>query len=126
MGRGRSADDPQGAAASGDVYRAGIESVDRGRPEAARSTGLGAFQAIGYVVLSRAACNVLPDLVSNAIEVVKLATIASVVSYPELLCSADMARSPTFNSSPVVLAAAVHVVIPWPLVRPVGRLGRRV
>ena len=110
----------------GEIYRAGIESVGRGQWEAARSTGLGAFQTIVYVVLPQAVRNVLPDLVSNTIEVVKLTSIASVVSFPELLYSADMARSLTFNSSPVVLAAAMYVVILWPLVRLVSRLERRV
>ena len=110
----------------GEIYRAGIESVGRGQWEAARSTGLGAFQTIGYVVLPQAVRNVLPDLVSNTIEVVKLTSIASVVSFPELLYSADMARSLTFNSSPVVLAAAIYIAILWPLVRLVSRLERRV
>jgi polar amino acid transport system permease protein len=110
----------------GEIYRAGIESVGRGQREAARSTGLGAFQTIVYVVLPQAVRNVLPDLVSNTIEVVKLTSIASVVSFPELLYSADMARSLTFNSSPVVLAAAMYIVILWPLVRLVSRLERRV
>ena len=110
----------------GEIYRAGIESVGRGQWEAARSTGLGALQTIVYVVLPQAVRNVLPDLVSNTIEVVKLTSIASVVSFPELLYSADMARSLTFNSSPVVLAAAMYVVILWPLVRLVSRLERRV
>jgi polar amino acid transport system permease protein len=110
----------------GEIYRAGIESVGRGQWEAARSTGLGAFQTIVYVVLPQAVRNVLPDLVSNTIEVVKLTSIASVVSFPELLYSADMARSLTFNSSPVVLAAAMYVLILWPLVRLVSRLERRV
>ena len=55
----------------GEIYRAGIESVGRGHWEAARSTGLGAFQTIGYVVLPQAVRNVLPDLVSNTIEVVE-------------------------------------------------------
>jgi polar amino acid transport system permease protein len=45
---------------------------------------------------------------------------------PELLYSADRARSLTFNSSPVVLAAAMYIVILWPLVRLVSRLERRV
>ena len=110
----------------GEIYRAGLESVGRGQWEAARSTGLGAFDTIVYVVLPQAVRNVLPDLVSNTIEVVKLTSIASVVSFPELLYSADMARSLTFNSSPVVLAAAIYIVILWPLVRLVSRLERRV
>jgi len=48
------------------------------------------------------------------------------VSFPELLYSADMARSVTLNSSPVVLAAAIYIALLWPLVRLVGRLERRV
>ena len=110
----------------GEIYRAGIESVGRGQWEAARSTGLSGVQTLAYVVLPQAVRNVLPDLVSNTIEVVKLTSIASVVSFPELLYSADMARSLTFNSSPVVLAALIYVVILWPLVRLVSRLERRV
>lgn len=110
----------------GEIYRAGIESVGRGQWEAARSTGLSAMQTLAYVVLPQAVRNVLPDLVSNTIEVVKLTSIASVVSFPELLYSAEMARSLTFNSSPVVLAAIIYVVILWPMVRLVSRLERRV
>ena len=110
----------------GEIYRAGIESVGRGQWEAARSTGLTWMQALSNVVLPQAVRNVLPDLVSNTIEVVKLTSLASVVSFPELLYSADMARSLTFNSSPVVLAAAMYLVILWPLVRLVSRLERRI
>ncbi len=110
----------------GEVYRAGIESIGRGQWEAGRSTGLGAFQTLIYIILPQALRNVLPDLVSNTIEVIKLTSIASVVSFPELLYSADMARSLTFNSSPVVLAAMMYLVILWPLVRVVSRLERRV
>ncbi len=110
----------------GEVYRAGIESVGRGQWEAGRSTGLSGFQTLAYVVLPQAVRNVLPDLISNTVEVVKLTSIASVVSFPELLYSADMARSLTFNSSPVVLAALMYLAILWPLVRLVSRLERRI
>lgn len=110
----------------GEIYRAGIESVGRGQWEAARSTGLGSGQTLAYVVLPQAVRNVLPDLVSNTIEVVKLTSIASVVSFPELLYSADMARSLNFNSSPVVLAAVLYLILLWPLVRLVSLLERRV
>jgi polar amino acid transport system permease protein len=110
----------------GEIYRAGIESIGRGQWEAARSTGLNGVDTLAWVVLPQAVRNVLPDLVSNTIEVVKLTSIASVVSFPELLYSADMARSLTFNSSPVVLAAMLYLMFLWPLVRLVGRLERRV
>jgi polar amino acid transport system permease protein len=110
----------------GEIYRAGIESVGAGQWDAARSTGLGGAQTLAYVVLPQAVRNVMPDLISNTVEVVKLTSIASVVALPELLYSADMARSVTFNSSPIVLAAAIYLGMLWPIVRLVSRLERRI
>ena len=110
----------------GEIYRAGIESVSLGQWDAARSTGLQAYQTLAYVVLPQAVRNVLPDLVSNTVEVVKLTSLASVVALPELLYSADMARSVTFNSSPIVLAAVIYLAMLWPLVRLISRLERRI
>jgi polar amino acid transport system permease protein len=109
----------------GEIYRAGIESIGSGQWDAARSTGLNAAQTLAYVILPQAVRNVLPDLISNTVEVVKLTSIASVVALPELLYSADMARSVTFNSSPLVLAAFFYLVLLWPIVRLVSRLERR-
>ena len=110
----------------GEIYRAGIESVGLGQWDAARSTGLRGYQTLIYVVLPQAVRNVLPNLVSNTVEVVKLTSIASVVALPELLYSADMARSVTFNSSPIVLAAAIYLAMLWPVVRLISLLERRI
>jgi polar amino acid transport system permease protein len=109
----------------GEIYRAGLDSVGTGQLEAARSTGLTAWQSMTYVVIPQAVRNVLPDLVSNTIEVVKLTSLASVVALPEMLYSADMARSLTYNSSPIVLAAGVYLLLLWPLVRLTSRLEHR-
>ena len=108
-----------------EVFRAGIESVHPSQRAAARSLGLTYGQTMRRVVLPQAVRNVLPDLVSNTVEVVKLTSIASVVALPELLYSADMARSITFNASPIVLAAAIYLVMLWPVVRLISRLERR-
>ncbi|MCU4181266.1 amino acid ABC transporter permease [Bosea sp. BH3] len=110
------------AAYYGEIVRAGIESVPNGQWEAARSTGLRADQTFTWVVLPQALRNVLPDLVSNTVEVVKLTSLASVVSLQEMLYSADMARSLTFNASPIVLAALIYFALLWPAVRLVSRL----
>ena len=109
----------------GEIFRAGIESVPRGQWEAARSTGLGAVQTMGYVILPQATRNVLPDLVSNTLEVVKLTSLASVVALPELLRMARVAQGVTFNPTPLVLAALVYLVMLWPFVRLLSLLERR-
>ena len=79
-----------------------------------------------YVILPQSIRNVLPDLLSNSLEVAKLTSIASVVALQELLYSADMARSITYNSSPIILAAGMYLVMLWPVVRILSRLEHRV
>lgn len=105
-----------------EVFRAGIESVPSGQMEAARSTGLTRWQALRHVIVPQATRNVLPDLVGNGIEVIKLTTIASVVALPELLRVARDAQSLVYNPSPILLAALMYLVLLLPLVRWLSRL----
>jgi polar amino acid transport system permease protein len=109
----------------GEIFRAGIESIGRGQSEAARSTGLGKGQTLAYVILPQAVRNVLPDLISNTLEVVKLTSLASVVAMPELLHNARLAQSLTYNPSPILFAAVVYIAMLWPLVRLLSRLEHR-
>ena len=109
----------------GEILRAGIESIPTGQTEAARSTGLSRVQTMGYVVLPQAVRNVLPDLLSNTLEVVKLTSLGSVVAMPELLFQARQAQSLTYNPTPIVLAAVVYFILLWPLVRLLSRLENR-
>jgi polar amino acid transport system permease protein len=109
----------------GEILRAGIESVPSGQIDAARSTGLGRLQTMAYVVLPQAVRNVLPDLLSNTLEVIKLTSLGSVVAMPELLFQARQAQSVTYNPTPIVLAALVYFVMLWPLVRLLSRLENR-
>jgi polar amino acid transport system permease protein len=106
----------------GEIFRAGIDSIARGQSEAARSTGLSWLQTMAYIIVPQATRNVLPDLVSNTMEVVKLTTLASVVAIPELLDAARNAQALTYNPTPIVLAALMYLVMLWPVVRLVSRL----
>jgi len=105
----------------GEIFRAGIESIPRGQFEAARSTGLSAVQTMAYVVVPQATRNVIPDLIGNTLEVVKLTSVASVVALPELLYAARQAQSITYNATPVLAAGILYLVCLWPLVRLLSR-----
>lgn len=106
----------------GEVFRAGIESIPAGQAAAARSTGLSRWQTMRSVILPQAARNVLPDLISNTLEVIKLTTLASVVALPELLNNARQAQALTYNATPIVLAALIYLGLLWPIVRLLSRL----
>jgi polar amino acid transport system permease protein len=109
----------------GEIFRAGIDSVPAGQVEAGRSTGLSRLQAMVYIVLPQAVRNVLPDLLSNTLEVVKLTSLGSVVAVPELLYQARQAQSLTYNPTPIVVAAVIYFLMLWPLVRLLSRLENR-
>jgi polar amino acid transport system permease protein len=109
----------------GEILRAGIESIPTGQWEAACSTGLTRFQTMVHVVLPQAVRTVLPDLVSNTLEVVKLTSLASVVALPELLRMARVAQGITFNPTPLILAAVLYFLMLWPFVRLLSRMERR-
>lgn len=109
----------------GEIFRAGIESISHGQWEAARSTGLTGVQAMTHVILPQATRNVLPDLVSNTLEVVKLTSLASVVALPELLRMARVAQGVTFNPTPLVIAALFYLALLWPLVRLLSSMERK-
>jgi len=68
---------------------------------------------------------VMPDLLSNTLEVVKLTSLASVVALPELLFQARQAQSLTYNPTPIVAAAVVYFLLLWPVVRLLSRLENR-
>src|SRR3984893_7834529 len=109
----------------GEIFPAGIESIPRGQVEGARSTGLSRLQALCYIGLPQAVRNVLPHLLSNTREVVKLTSLGSVVAVPELLYQARQAQSLTYNPTPIVVAAIIYFLLLWPLVRLLSRLENR-
>jgi polar amino acid transport system permease protein len=109
----------------GEIFRAGIESIPRGQTEAARSTGLNRVKTMAYVVVPQATRNVVPDLISNTLEVVKLTSIASVVALPELLYAARQGQSITYNATPIVVAGLIYLICLWPVVRLLSRFEHR-
>jgi len=78
-----------------------------------------------YVVLPQAIRNMLPDLLSNVLEAVKLTSLASVVTLPELLRAARLAQGNTVNATPLIAASLMYLAFLWPLVRLTTRLERR-
>ena len=67
----------------------------------------------------------LPELIGNTLEVIKLTTLASVVALPELLNNARQAQALTYNATPIVLAALMYLALLWPLVRVLSLLEHR-
>jgi polar amino acid transport system permease protein len=108
-----------------EVFRAGIESLPKGQAEAGRSTGLSFLQVQCFIVLPQAARNMAPDLITNVLETIKVTSIASVVTLPELLRMARIAQGNTYSPTPLVAAALVYLILLLPIVKILNRLENR-
>lgn len=72
-----------------EIFRAGIQSVERGQREAAMALGLSPWQRMRFVILPQAIRRVLPPIANQFIYVVKMSSLASVIGYQELTRKAN-------------------------------------
>ena len=68
----------------GEIVRAGIQSIEKGQREGARSIGMNRFQELRYIVLPQALKRVLPPLANQFITLIKDSAIISLISVQEL------------------------------------------
>jgi polar amino acid transport system permease protein len=114
------------AAFAAEIFRGGIESIDRGQAEAARALGMTAAQAMRRVILPQALRRMLPALTNRGIEIFKMTTLASAVSYLELLQQGKLLASLNFNPiETYTVIAAVFFLCLVPLVQATYALERR-
>ena len=81
-----------------EVFRAGIESIERGQMEAARSLGMSHFQAMRHIILPQAIRVVLPPLGNDFISMLKDSSLASILAVRELTHVGQLHRARTFRS----------------------------
>jgi polar amino acid transport system permease protein len=108
-----------------EIFRAGIESIDKGQTEAARALGLSFTQTMSSVILPQTIQVVLPPATSNALELIKTTVLASVIALPELMKQAQQAHGSLASPTPLIMAALIFLILLWPLVRLTGYLERR-
>ena len=81
-----------------EIIRAGIESVDRGQMEAARSLGMPYWRGMQRVVLPQAIRTMIPSIINQFIITLKDTSILSVIGFPELVNTAKNVVANTFMS----------------------------
>ncbi len=106
----------QGGAILGEVFRSGIEAIERGQREASLSLGLTPSQAMTDVIAPQAFRVVVPPIGNYLIGLLKDTSIASIIAAPELMLRAkDLASSSFMPMHLYVLAAAIYFIMSFPL-----------
>ncbi|WP_421696548.1 amino acid ABC transporter permease [Aestuariivirga sp.] len=115
-----------GGAYVAEIFRAGIESVDRGQIEAAKSIGMRDPQIMRRIVLPQALQLVIPPLTNFLIALIKDTSLALTISVPEIMYRAYDVASQTFRSMDVyAITGVIYLMICVPLSFFVRRLEKR-
>lgn len=106
------------AAYVSEIIRAGINAVDKGQMEAARSLGMTQFQAMRMVIVPQAIKNILPAVGNEFVAVIKESSMASFIGVSELLFSADIVKGSVYLPfEPYIVIAIFYFVMTFSLGR---------
>ena len=109
-----------------EIIRAGIESVDKGQMEAARSLGLSYWKAMAKVVLPQAIRTMIPSIINQFIITLKDTSILSVIGFPELVNTAKNVVANTMSAFQVwSIVALMYLIVITLLSRLAKRVERR-
>ncbi len=113
------------AAYMAEIFRAGIQSINKGQMEAARSLGMTTAAAMAFVIIPQTVRRILPTMMSEFILLFKDTSLFAAVGLMEIVMRAREVASTTLNVSAYLLAAAFYLVITIPLGRIVQQMENR-
>lgn len=109
-----------------EIFRSGIQSVDKGQMEASRSLGLGYIDTMRFVIVPQAIKNVLPALGNEFITLVKESSIISVIGVQELMFRGGIVRTSIAKPfEPYIVVAIMYLIITTILSWLVGLLEKK-
>lgn len=109
-----------------ETFRAGIQAIDKGQMEAARSLGMPHAMAMRHIILPQAFRNVMPALGNEFITIIKDSSIVSVIGVAELMYSADTVKGNTFQPfEPLIVVSLIYFIMTFALSKLLGIAERR-
>ena len=98
-----------------EIIRAGIQSIDGGQTEAARSLGMSQMQNMRYIVLPQAIKNILPAIANEFVTIIKESAICYTIGVQEIMSAVTSIRGATFRiAEPLIIATAIYFCLTFP------------
>ena len=109
-----------------EVIRSGIQAVDKGQMEAARSLGMSEKQAMVKIILPQAVRNILPALGNEFIMMLKETSLASTFFLGDLMTSYQVVKGATFLTlEPMTIVAIIYLCLTFPLSKVVEKFEKK-
>ncbi len=109
-----------------EVIRSGVQAVDAGQSEAARSLGMSQTQTMVRIVMPQAVRNILPALGNEFITILKETSLASTFFIGDLMTSYLKVKGATYlGFETLLIVGAIYLLLTFPLSKLVAALERR-
>lgn len=109
-----------------EIFRAGIQGVDKGQMEAARSLGMTRGMAMRSIIIPQAIKGVLPAIGNEFVVIIKESSIVSFIGVADLMFQANAVRTLTYSGLyPLVIAAVIYLIMTLILSKLLNVLERR-
>lgn len=109
-----------------EIIRSGIQSIDGGQTEAARSLGMTPWQTMQFVVLPQAIKNILPAIANEFVTIIKESSICYTIGVQEIMSAVTNVKAATFSiGEPLIIAACVYFCLTFPTSKIIEYFERR-
>ena len=109
-----------------EIIRAGIQSIDAGQTEAARSLGMTGWQTMRLVVLPQAVKNILPAIANEFVTIIKESSICYTIGVQDIMSAVASVKGATFSiAEPLVIATALYFCLTFPTSKIIEHFERR-
>ena len=109
-----------------EIIRSGIQSIDGGQTEAARSLGMTPWQNMQYIVLPQAIKNILPAIANEFVTIIKESSICYTIGVQEIMSAVANVKGATFSiGEPLIIAACVYFCLTFPTSKVIAYFERR-
>jgi len=103
------------AAYLSEIIRSGIQSIDGGQTEAARSLGMTQTQNMRYIVLPQAIKNILPAIANEFVTIIKESSICWTIGVQEIMSAVNSVKADTFTiGEALIIAACIYFCLTFP------------
>jgi len=109
-----------------EIIRAGIQSIDGGQTEAARSLGLSQTQNLRYIILPQALKNILPAIANEFVVIIKESAVTYTIGVQDIMSAVNAVKGATFVIiEPLMVATAVYFCLCFPTSKLIAYFERR-
>lgn len=109
-----------------EIIRSGIQSIDGGQTEAARSLGLSSFQTMRFVVLPQAIKNILPAIANEFVTIIKESAICYTIGVQDIMSAVNAVKGATYRyGEALVIATALYFCLTFPTSKIIAHFERK-